>query len=224
MAVRGRLQPRPGDFPTKRRRVRQRRIQLGKAKNEGDGLLLRGPRLRLRPVELEDLPLLHRWESDPAMTGEFQVPRPHSLRELERRFLDSPAVSEEFGRLLAVRRRRHAGRPALVPPRQLRPLVARAEYRHRDRARSSRPGLRLRGAASPRGLSARRPAHRPRRGQHRRRKPRRAAFPRACRLPPRRRAAPCIVARRRLARHGRLQPRPGRRIAWPHRVERGRSA
>jgi len=64
---------------------------------------LRGPRLHLRPVELEDLPLLHRWDSDPAVAGEFQVPRPRSMREMERRFLDSTALTEEFGRLLAVR-------------------------------------------------------------------------------------------------------------------------
>jgi RimJ/RimL family protein N-acetyltransferase len=73
-----------------------------KAKDEGDGLLLRGPRLALRPVEFEDLPLLHQWENNPVMSGDYQVPRPHSLRELERRFLESPSVGEEFGRLLAV--------------------------------------------------------------------------------------------------------------------------
>jgi RimJ/RimL family protein N-acetyltransferase len=56
----------------------------------------------LRPVELEDLPLVHRWEHDPATAGAFQVPRPRSLREMERRHAESPA-SEESGRLLAVR-------------------------------------------------------------------------------------------------------------------------
>ncbi len=64
---------------------------------------LRGPRLRLRPVELDDVPLLHRWESDPAMSGPFQVPRPQSLSELERHVLESAAVSETSGRFLAVR-------------------------------------------------------------------------------------------------------------------------
>jgi RimJ/RimL family protein N-acetyltransferase len=76
---------------------------VSKVKKTGGVALLRGARLALRPVEQDDLPLLHRWESDPAVAGDFQVPRPHALRELERRFLEAPAVSEEFGRLLAVR-------------------------------------------------------------------------------------------------------------------------
>jgi RimJ/RimL family protein N-acetyltransferase len=65
--------------------------------------LLRGEHVRLRPVEAEDLPLLHRWDNDPALWGPFQAPLPRSLREMERRFGESPAVSEEGGRLLVER-------------------------------------------------------------------------------------------------------------------------
>lgn len=75
---------------------------MSKAKDDGDGVLLRGPRIALRPIELEDLRLLHQWDNAPAMVGRFQVPRPHSFRDLERRILDAPAVSEKSGHLLAV--------------------------------------------------------------------------------------------------------------------------
>jgi RimJ/RimL family protein N-acetyltransferase len=65
--------------------------------------LLRGERVWLRPVEADDVPLLHRWENDPATAGAFQAPRPRSLREMERRFGETPTISEEGGRLLVVR-------------------------------------------------------------------------------------------------------------------------
>jgi RimJ/RimL family protein N-acetyltransferase len=65
--------------------------------------LLRGEHVQLRPIEAEDLTLLHGWDNDPAQWGAFQAPLPRSLRELERRFGEAATISEEGGRLLVVR-------------------------------------------------------------------------------------------------------------------------
>jgi RimJ/RimL family protein N-acetyltransferase len=64
--------------------------------------LLRGHRVELRTIEEDDLPLLRRWRSEPGMGGEFDPPRPASLADMRRRYLEKPAMSETGGELLIV--------------------------------------------------------------------------------------------------------------------------
>jgi len=69
---------------------------------KGSGLL-RGAHVELRPIEQDDLPLLHRWRNDLEMTGPYDTPRPGSLEHVRRRYLDKPAVAHKEGELLIVR-------------------------------------------------------------------------------------------------------------------------
>jgi RimJ/RimL family protein N-acetyltransferase len=64
--------------------------------------LLRGERVELRAIEEEDLPLLRRWRSEPAMRSDFTPPFPSSLADMRRRYLEKPAMSETGAELLIV--------------------------------------------------------------------------------------------------------------------------
>src|SRR4051794_13592955 len=79
------------------------------------------------------------------------------------------------------------------------------EHRCLDRARGPRQGARCRRPARARGLPVRQQLLRTRRGRHRGQQPRRAEGTREGRLHARGCPAPRLLARRRVARHGRLQ-------------------
>jgi RimJ/RimL family protein N-acetyltransferase len=66
--------------------------------------LLRGEQVDLRPIEEDDLPLLHRWRNDPALAAPLAAPRPATLAQLRRRYVDEPALDEDGGELLVVRK------------------------------------------------------------------------------------------------------------------------
>jgi RimJ/RimL family protein N-acetyltransferase len=77
---------------------------MGEGGREERRGLLRGERVDIRPVEYEDLPLIHRWEADPAMSGDYIAPAPVPLAQLQKRFSERPGWSDEYGRVLAVRK------------------------------------------------------------------------------------------------------------------------
>ena len=76
---------------------------MPESRNQSATALLRGERVSLRAVEEDDLPLVHRWRSDPASVGEYDTPRPVSLDDVRRRYRERPALTAEGGALLIVR-------------------------------------------------------------------------------------------------------------------------
>jgi RimJ/RimL family protein N-acetyltransferase len=63
---------------------------------------LQGALVRLRPVEFEDLSLLHRWRNDAAMAGPFANLPPASLTQVQRRYNERPTFDLRGGDLLIV--------------------------------------------------------------------------------------------------------------------------
>lgn len=64
---------------------------------------LEGARVRLRAVEEDDLPLVHRWANDAATSGAFDSFRPVSFDTVRARYRDNPALTAEGGALLIAR-------------------------------------------------------------------------------------------------------------------------
>lgn len=63
---------------------------------------LRGRRVSLRPVEAADVPLLHRWQNDPVVSGQWSSVFPMAYSQLEHLYMNQPAVGDERGAFLVV--------------------------------------------------------------------------------------------------------------------------
>lgn len=63
---------------------------------------LSGRRVRLRPVESADVPLLHRWQNDPEVSGQWSSVYPMAYSQLEHLYTSQPAVGDERGAFLVV--------------------------------------------------------------------------------------------------------------------------
>ncbi|MGH2515988.1 MAG: GNAT family N-acetyltransferase [Ktedonobacterales bacterium] len=63
---------------------------------------LQGRRVSLRPVEAADIPLLHRWQNDPAVAGQWSSVYPMAFSQLEHLYMSQPAVGDERGAFMVV--------------------------------------------------------------------------------------------------------------------------
>jgi RimJ/RimL family protein N-acetyltransferase len=65
---------------------------------------LQGEHVNLRAVEEADLSLVHEWENDAEVAGDFDIFRPTSADDIRRRYRDHRALSAEGGALLITRK------------------------------------------------------------------------------------------------------------------------
>jgi RimJ/RimL family protein N-acetyltransferase len=63
---------------------------------------LTGRRVHLRAVEAGDIPLLHRWQNDPAVAGQWSSVFPMAFSQLEHLYTSQPAVGDERGAFLII--------------------------------------------------------------------------------------------------------------------------